>query len=204
MPEGQTEIFYASGESYDKIAKLPQIEKAKDKGYEILFFKDGVDEFIAKILIEYEGKKFKSVSEADFSLSDEAEKQQLEEKSKEHKELLEEIKTILKDKVIDVRLTSNLKTYPACLISGGELSIEMEKVLNAMPNSDGKVKADKILEISSTHKILDKLSTLYKEDRQWLKGRSRGTRPAPSWSAPAWYPRSRSYPHSCRSRIRRP
>ncbi len=76
MPEGQTEIFYASGESYDKIAKLPQIEKAKDKGYEILFFKDGVDEFIAKILIEYEGKKFKSVSEADFSLSDETEKQQ--------------------------------------------------------------------------------------------------------------------------------
>ena len=169
MPEGQTEIFYASGESYDKIAKLPQIEKAKDKGYEILFFKDGVDEFIAKILIEYEGKKFKSVSEADFSLSDETEKQQLEEKSKEHKELLEEIKTILKDKVIDVRLTSNLKTYPACLISGGELSIEMEKVLNAMPNSDGKVKADKILEISSTHKILDKLSTLYKEDKETLK-----------------------------------
>ena len=169
MPEGQTEIFYASGESYDKIAKLPQIEKAKDKGYEILFFKDGVDEFIAKILIEYEGKKFKSVSEADFSLSDEAEKQQLEEKSKEHKELLEEIKTILKDKVIDVRLTSNLKTYPACLISGGELSIEMEKVLNAMPNSDGKVKADKILEISSTHKILDKLNTLYKEDKETLK-----------------------------------
>ncbi len=169
MPEGQTEIFYASGESYDKIAKLPQIEKAKDKGYEILFFKDGVDEFIAKILIEYEGKKFKSVSEADFSLSDEAEKQQLEEKSKEHKELLEEIKTILKDKVIDVRLTSNLKTYPACLISGGDLSIEMEKVLNAMPNSDGKVKADKILEISSTHKILDKLNTLYKEDKETLK-----------------------------------
>lgn len=169
MPEGQTEIFYASGESYDKIAKLPQIEKAKDKGYEILFFKDGVDEFIAKILIEYEGKKFKSVSEADFSLSDETEKQQLEEKSKEHKELLEEIKTILKDKVIDVRLTSNLKTYPACLISGGDLSIEMEKVLNAMPNSDGKVKADKILEISSTHKILDKLNTLYKEDKETLK-----------------------------------
>ena len=169
MPEGQTEIFYASGESYDKIAKLPQIEKAKDKGYEILFFKDGVDEFIAKILIEYEGKKFKSVSESDFSLSDESEKQQLEEKSKEHKELLEEIKTILKDKVIDVRLTSNLKTYPACLISGGDLSIEMEKVLNAMPNSDGKVKADKILEISSTHKILDKLDKLYKEDKEALK-----------------------------------
>lgn len=169
MPEGQTEIFYASGESYDKIAKLPQIEKAKDKGYEILFFKDGVDEFIAKILIEYDGKKFKSVSEADFSLSDEVEKQQLEEKSKEYKELLEEVKANLKEKVIDVRLTSNLKTYPVCLISGGELSIEMEKVLNSMPNSDGKVKADKILEISSTHKLLAKLDNLYKEDKEMLK-----------------------------------
>ena len=169
MPDGQTEIFYASGESYDKIAKLPQIEKAKEKGYEILFFKDGVDEFIAKILIEYDGKKFKSVSEADFSLSDEAEKQQLEEKNKENKELLDEIKANLKDKVIDVRLTSNLKTYSVCLISGGELSIEMEKVLNAMPNSDGKVKADKILEISSSHKLLEKLNSLYKSDKETLK-----------------------------------
>lgn len=169
MSEGQTDIYYASGESYEKIAKLPQIEKAKEKGYEILFFKDGVDEFVAKILIDYDGKKFKSVSEADFSLDSEAEKEELKEKNEQHKDLLLEIKNNLGDKVKEVRLTSNLKTYPVCLISGGDVSIEMEKVLNAMPNADGNVKADKILEISSTHKILDKLLSLYETDKEALK-----------------------------------
>lgn len=169
MSEGQTDIYYASGESYEKIAKLPQIEKAKEKGYEILFFKDGVDEFVAKILIDYDGKKFKSVSEADFSLDSEAEKEELKEKNEQHKDLLSEIKNNLGDKVKEVRLTSNLKTYPVCLISGGDVSIEMEKVLNAMPNADGNVKADKILEISSTHKILDKLLSLYETDKEALK-----------------------------------
>ncbi len=169
MAEGQNEIYYASGESYEKIAKLPQIEKAKEKGYEILFFKDGVDEFVAKILTEYDGKKFKSVSEADFSLDSDTEKEELKEKNEKYKDLLGEIKTCLGDKVKEVRLTSNLKTYPVCLISGGEVSIEMEKVLNSMPNSDGSVKAEKILEVSSTHKILDKLLSLYETDKDALK-----------------------------------
>ena len=169
MVDGQADIFYASGESYDKIAKLPQIEKAKEKGYEILFFKDGVDEFVAKILNDYDGKKFKSVSEADFSLDSDAEKEELKEKNEKNKDMLAEIKADLGDKVKEVRLTANLKTYPVCLISGGDVSIEMEKVLNSMPNSDGKVKADKILEISSTHKILDKLLNLYETDKKALK-----------------------------------
>ena len=169
MVDGQADIFYASGESYDKIAKLPQIEKAKEKGYEILFFKDGVDEFVAKILNDYDGKKFKSVSEADFSLDSDAEKEELKEKNEKNKDMLAEIKADLGDKVKEVRLTANLKTYPVCLISGGDVSIEMEKVLNSMPNSDGKVKADKILEISSTHKILDKLLNLYETDKEALK-----------------------------------
>ena len=169
MPEGQSEIYYASGESYDKIAKLPQIEKAKEKGAEILFFKDGVDEFVAKILIDYDGKKFKSVAEADFSLGSDAEKQELKEKSEKYKDLLAEMKADLSDKVKDVRLTGNLKTYPVCLIADGDVSIEMEKVLNAMPNANGEVKADKVLEISAEHKILDKLEALYKEDKETLK-----------------------------------
>ena len=169
MPEGQTEIYYASGESYEKISKLPQIEKAKEKGVEILFFKDGVDEFVVKILMEYEGKKFKSVAETDFSLDSDTEKQELKEKNEQNKDLLEEIKAALDGKVKDVRLTSNLKTYPVCLTADGDLSIEMEKVLNSMPNADGSVKADKILEISSTHKILEKLQTLCKEDKETLK-----------------------------------
>lgn len=165
LKDGQNEIYYACGESYDNIAKLPQIEKAKEKGLEILYFKDNVDEFVAKIIGEYQGKKFTSVQDADFSVSDENEKKELDKKSDELKDMLAEIKNILGDKVKEVQLTMNLKSYPVCLISDGELSIEMEKVLNAMPNSDGKVKADKILQISSTHKVLDKLKVLYGDDK---------------------------------------
>ncbi len=169
MDKDQKDIYYACGESYEKIAKLPQIEKAKDKGYEILFFKDGVDEFVAKILNDYEGKKFKSVSEADFSLDSEDEKKETEKKSEEVKDLLNEIKNNLGDKVKEVKLTSKLKTYPVCLTASGEISIEMEKVLNSMPNADKKVSAEKVLEISATHKILDTLKTLYDTDKEKLK-----------------------------------
>ena len=169
MQEGQEEIYYACGENYQKIAKLPQIEKAKEKGYEILYFKDGVDEFVAKILIDYEGKKFKSVAESDFSLDTEDEKTQLDKKKEEYKDLLSAIKEDLGDKVKEVRLTSNLKTYPVCLIAWGDVSIEMEKVFATMPNADGKIKADKILEISATHEILETLSNVYKTDREKLK-----------------------------------
>ncbi len=167
-PQDQEFIYYASGESYEQISSLPQIEKAKEKGVEILFFKDGVDEFVAKLLTEYEGKKFKSVSEADFSLSGEDEKKELEKKTEENGELLAKIKEILGDNVKEVKLTDNLKTYPVCLISAGDLSIEMEKVLNAMPNAEQKVKAEKILQISSTHSVLEKLQKLYKEDQEKL------------------------------------
>ena len=169
MPLSQEEIYYACGESYDKIDKLPQIEKAKEKGFEILYFKDGVDEFIAKILIDFEGKKFKSVSESDFSLDSDEEKKELDTKAEESKGLLEEIKNILGDKVKEVKLTSKLKTYPVCLTASGDISIEMEKVFNSMPNSDGKMKAEKILEISHTHKIFDTLKKAYEEDRESLK-----------------------------------
>lgn len=169
MLDGQEEIYYACGESYEKIARLPQIEKAKEKGYEILFFKDGVDEFVAKILIDYEGKKFKSVAEADFSLDSKEEKEQLEEKNQQNKELLATIKEYLGEKVKEVRLTQNLKTYPVCLISGGDISIEMEKVFNSMPNADGKIKAEKILEISANHSMLNTLKSLYENDKEKLK-----------------------------------
>ena len=169
MQDGQQEIYYACGESYEKIATLPQIEKAKDKGYEILFFKDGVDEFVAKILIDFDGKKFKSVSEADFSLDSADEKKELDKKNEECKDLLSAIKESLGDKVKEVRLTSKLKTYPVCLTAAGDISIEMEKVFNSMPNSDGKMKAEKILEISSTHKILDTLSKIHAENPENIK-----------------------------------
>ena len=169
MQDGQNDIYYACGESYEKIAKLPQIEKATSKGYEILFFKDGVDEFVAKILMDYDGKKFKSVSEADFSLESESEKKELEEKSEELKEILQLIKENLGDKVKEVKLTAKLVSYPVCLTAVGDISIEMEKVFNSMPNSDGKMKAEKVLEISSNHKIIDALKNAYATDKEKLK-----------------------------------
>jgi molecular chaperone HtpG len=169
MQEGQEAIYYACGESYEKINSLPQIEKAKDKGFEILYFKDGVDEFVAKILMDYEGKKFLSVSEADFSLDTDDEKKELEQKSVENKELLTAIKDALGDKVKEVKLTTKLKTYPVCLTAAGDISIEMEKVFNSMPNADGKMKAEKILEISSTHEILETVKSAYEKDKDLIK-----------------------------------
>ncbi|MBR2385509.1 MAG: molecular chaperone HtpG, partial [Clostridia bacterium] len=169
MKEGQDSIYYACGESYEKIACLPQIEKAKDKGYEILFFKDGVDEFVAKILIDYEGKKFKAVTDSDFSIDSEEEKKELSEKTEEMKDVLSFIKESLGTKVKEVRLSGKLKTYPVCLTADGDISIEMEKVLNAMPNADGKVNADKILELNSEHKIVSKLKELFESNKESLK-----------------------------------
>lgn len=169
MIDGQTDIYYACGESYEKIAKLPQIEKAKDKGYEILYFKDGVDEFVAKILNEFEGKKFKSIGDADFSLVTDEEKKNLEQKSEKLKEVLEFIKESLNGKVKEVKLSFNLKTYPVCITSVGEISIEMEKVFNSMPNSGEKINADKILELNADHKVIDKLESLYSTDKESLK-----------------------------------
>ena len=168
MQEGQEFIYYACGESYDKIARLPQIEKVKEKGYEVLFFKDGVDDFVAKILMDYDGKKFKSVSEENFSMDTDAEKQALSEKSEKVKDLLTAIKESLGDKVKEVKLTANFKNYPVCLTAAGDISIEMEKVFNSMPNSDGKMKAEKILEISSEHGILERLEKIYSEDKEKL------------------------------------
>ncbi len=169
MKDGQTEIYYACGESYDKIASLPQIEKAKDAGYEILFFKDGVDEFVAKIMNDYDGKKFKSVSEADFSAGNEEEKKELSDKTEEYKDILAFMKESLAGKVKDVKLSTNLKTYPVCLSTSGEISIEMEKVLNSMPNANQKIQAEKILELNAGHKLIEKLKNIYETDKDALK-----------------------------------
>lgn len=169
MQEGQEYIYYASGESYDKISALPNIEKLKNKGYEVLFFKDGVDEFVAKILLDYEGKKFKSVAEEDFSVDSDLEKKELDDKAKENKDLLDKMANILKDKVKEVRLTANFKNYPVALTSSGDVSIEMEKVFNSMPNASGNVKAEKILEISLEHGILERLKAIADNDEKLSK-----------------------------------
>ena len=119
--------------------------------------------------MDFDGKKFKSVSEADFSLESETEKKELEEKSEELKDVLAEIKANLGEKVKDVKLTAKLVSYPVCLTAVGDISIEMEKVFNSMPNADGKMKAEKVLEISSTHKVIETLKALYDSDKEKLK-----------------------------------
>jgi molecular chaperone HtpG len=135
----------------------------------VLYFKDGVDDFVAKILMDYEGKKFKSVAENDFSVDSDVEKKELDQKAEQNKDLLCAIKDALDGKVKEVKLTANFKNYPVCITAAGDISIEMEKVFKSMPNADGKMQAEKILEISLEHGILDRLQTVYETDKEKLK-----------------------------------
>jgi molecular chaperone HtpG len=167
MQENQKYIYYASGESIEKVEKLPQVELVADKGYEILYFTEDVDEFAIQILHEFEGKEFKSVSASDLGI-DSDEKKDEEKKETENKDLFQFMKDTLGDKVKDVKASSRLKSHPVCLTSEGMLSIEMEKVLNSMPN-DSKVKAERILEINVNHPIFEKLTDLMKTDKDKLK-----------------------------------
>jgi molecular chaperone HtpG len=166
MKEGQTYIYYASGESVSRIDCLPQTELLKEKGYEILYLTAEVDEFAVRVLREYGGKEFRSVSTGeDLGLEEsEEEKQEAQRLSEENKELLTELKEALGDKVSEVRLSQRLLRHPVCLASGGELSLEMEKVLNAMPDSGGNIKAERILEINAAHPVLAALKRIREED----------------------------------------
>ncbi|MPM87592.1 Chaperone protein HtpG [bioreactor metagenome] len=171
MPEDQKEIYYASGESAAKIAQLPQTEKVKDKGYEILYLTDEVDEFALQILMTYKEKKFKSISQGDLDLDTEAEKEERSKKQTENKDLLAAIAQDLSGKVKDVRVSSRLKSHPVCLVADEGLSMEMEKVLNNMPENPG-MKAEKILEINSDHPIFAALKKVYEQDPSELKNYS--------------------------------
>lgn len=162
MPEEQKDIYYACGETNEKIAKLPQAELVYDKGFDILCFTEDIDEFAIKVLYEYEGKQFKSVADKDLDLSTEEEKKENEKKAQESKSTLEKVKTALGDKVKDVRLSFRLKSSAVCLTSDGPLSIEMEKVLNNIPNQEG-VKADKVLEINPDHPVFKALESADEE-----------------------------------------
>lgn len=167
MKEGQDCIYYASGESAERIDALPVVESVKDKGYEILYLTDNVDEFCIQMMVDYSDKKFKSVQGGDLDLETEEEKKEIKEKNEDSKELCNAIKEALGDKVSAVRLTNKLKSHPVCITSDGALSVEMEKVLNSMP-TDQKAKADKALEINPDHPIFDKLQFLFDNDREML------------------------------------
>ena len=158
MPEDQKEIYYVSGESVEKCDRLPQSEWVKEKGYEILYLVDDVDEFVFSILNQYKEKAFKAINQGDLDLSSEEEKEALKHKSEEKKDLLGLLKEALKDHVVDVRLSTRLKTHPVCLVADEGISLEMEKVLAQMPNADQSVKAKRILELNSEHPLMDALS----------------------------------------------
>ncbi len=163
MKENQDTIYYANGETIDKINLLPQVEMVKDKEFEILYLTEYVDEFVLQSLQEYEGKKFVNVCSKDLNLNSEEENKKLEKLNKDNESLFKKMKEILKENVESVRFTNRLKSHPVCLTTEGDISVEMEKVINAMPN-DQKIKAKTILEINSEHPIAKKLEKLDKDE----------------------------------------
>ncbi len=168
MKEEQKVIYYASGETVDKIDLLPQVELLKDKGYEVLYLTDNVDEFVLQVLMNYDGKTFQNACSENLDLDSEEEKEELKKANEENKEMFKTMKEDLNNEVQDIRFTHRLKNHPVCLTSEGVISVEMEKTLNAMPNSQG-IKAQTVLEINEKHPIANKLKELYKEDKEKLK-----------------------------------
>lgn len=158
MSDDQKEIYYVSGETIDKCDKLPQAEWVKEKRFEILYLVDDVDEFVLSVLNTYKEKTFKAINQGDLDLSSEEEKEALKSKAEEKKDLLTSLKDALKDQVVDVRLSSRLKSHPVCLVADEGISLEMEKVLAQMPDANNQVKAKRILELNSDHPLIDALS----------------------------------------------
>lgn len=164
MKDDQKTIYYACGESIDKIDLLPQVESVKEKDYEILYLTDYMDEFVFKTMMNYDEKNFMNVSDEKMDLDSEEEKEELKKNNEKNSKLFDEMKSILKENVSSVRFTHKLKNHPVCLTSKGEVSTEMEKVLNSMPNNMNNVKAETILEINENHPISKKLEKLYKDN----------------------------------------
>ncbi len=164
MKEEQKYIYFASGSSVARIEGLPQTELVKDKGYEILYFTDHVDEFCIQMMHDYEGKEYKSVSSEDLGLETEAEKEEIKKEEEDNKDLFDFMTEKLSGKVKAVKLSHRLKSHPVCITSEGMLSVEMERVLSAMP-TEQNAKAEKILEINASHPIYNKLKALYESDK---------------------------------------
>ncbi len=167
MKEEQKYIYFASGSSISRIESLPQTERVKDKGYEILYFTDHVDEFCIQMMRDYDGKEFKSVSAEDLGLETEEEKEEIKKTEEDNKPLFDFMTEKLSGKVKSVKLSQRLKTHPVCITSEGMLSVEMEKVLSAMPNdgTENRPQAEKVLEINASHPIFEKLKALYETDK---------------------------------------
>lgn len=169
MKDDQNAIYYAAGESIKKIDLLPQTEFVKSKGYEILYLTDEMDEFVFNILGQYKDKPFKSVSAEDIAEDDTEEaKENMKKLEEDNKELLEDIKKALGDKVSEVKLSPRLKSSAVCLTTKGDISLEMEKILSAMPMDQG-IKAERVLELNPEHSVFDALNKIKSEDADGKK-----------------------------------
>ncbi|MBV1757871.1 MAG: molecular chaperone HtpG [Dethiosulfatibacter sp.] len=167
MPEDQKYIYYGAGESYQRIEKLPQTEMVSEKGYEILYFTDDIDEFAIKLLSSYRDKTFKSVSDKDLGIESDAEQEEQKDENVENEEIFNYMKDVLGDKIKEVRVSKRLKNHPVCLSNEGEVSIEMEKILKSMPNGQD-IKADKVLEINVNHPLYKSLKDAFDHDKDKL------------------------------------
>ncbi|MGO4730815.1 MULTISPECIES: molecular chaperone HtpG [unclassified Paenibacillus] len=167
MPEDQKYIYYASGESISRIEKLPQIEGVLEKGYEVLYFTDDIDEFAIKMIMNYKEKEFKSISSGDLGIEDSADQEETDAQDNDNKELFEAMQAQLAGKVKAVKASKRLRSHPVCLSTEGELTIEMEKILKAMPNSEN-VQADKVLEINVNHDVFKSLKDAFAQDQEKL------------------------------------
>lgn len=164
MPEEQKYIYYAVGDAYERIEKLPQIDLVADKGYEILYFIDDVDEFAIRVMMNYKDKEFKSVSSGDLGIEPEEKEEKTEAEQAQQTGLFGAMKELLAGKVKDVRASKRLKSHPVCLSNDGEISIEMEKILSAMPHTGDSVKADKVLELNPHHQVFQSLLSAQAND----------------------------------------
>ena len=172
MPKSQKEIYYACGESYEKIDALPQIEQVKNKKYDILYLTGNVDEFALQVLEKYDDKPFKNVSDNSLDLETKEEKENTKKANEESKDILEFMKESLNGEVVDVKLTNKISSHPVFLSTQGVISTQMEKVFNAMP-IDNNQKAELVLEINENHPIVNKLKVLYTTDKEQLKNYSK-------------------------------
>jgi molecular chaperone HtpG len=168
MPEDQKYIYYAAGESVERLEKLPQTELVLDKGYEILYFTDDIDEFAIKMIMKYKEKEFKSVSSGDLGIESADNDGKDDAANKDNQELFDYMKSLLNDKVKAVKASKRLKSHPVCLSADGEVTIEMEKILKAMPNNQD-VKADKVLEINVNHEVFGSLKQAFEGDKDKLR-----------------------------------
>jgi molecular chaperone HtpG len=167
MPEDQKYIYYASGESMERIDKLPQTELVTDKGFEILYFTDDIDEFAIKMIMTYKEKEFKSVSSGDLGIEMDDSQTETDADKNDNKELFDYMKDLLSGKVTNVKASKRLKKHPVCLSTDGDVTIEMEKILNAMPNNPN-VKAEKVLEINVNHEVFTSLKDAFDKDKEKL------------------------------------